>query len=811
MPDLLKRLTGEVLVVDGAMGTMLQRAGIPPEQCPEQLNVTNPELILQLHRDYVLAGADCVSSNTFGGTRAKLDEYGLGDDVVELNRAGMRLAKRSGATHVLADVGPCGLVMEPIGEARFDDVFALFAEQIAALAAENPDAIALETFTDIAEVRCALLAARSVAPELPVIASVTFGGDGRMPLSGTTPEAAAVILEACGAAIVGMNCGLGPEQMLPLVERMAAATALPLVVQPNAGLPRLVEGKTVFPGTPDEMGAHASRFVDSGAVLVGSCCGSSPSFTGAISDFAKGKPVVTRERPAGVALASPRGVVRLGAGRPLAIIGERINPTGKKALADSLRAGSVSVVREYATAQERAGADLLDVNVGAAGVDQVRMLAEAVRALSTLTGLPLVIDNVDPAAVEPALKLYPGRALLNSVNGSAEALSELLPLAARYGAAIVVLALDDAGIPADASGRLDIVARVRSAAHSAGLSDDDLVVDCLTMTAATDRAAVGVTLEAVIRVSRHAGLATVLGVSNVSHGLPGRSALNAAMLEMAAFAGLNAAIVNPDDAEIASAALAVDVLLGRDRNAEAWIAAAKALEGMRAARPTSAEVGTAVLEGAHPAPSSADARVRLAAAIETGDAYAAPGLVDEVIREGTLPDRVIAEVLTPAITELGDAFGRGEAFLPQLIVAAEAMKAASDRVKTYLPASAGHSEGRVVFATVKGDIHSIGKDICVSLLESRGFDVRDLGVDVAPETVAKAARESDVVCLSALMTTTLPQMERTAHAVTAEAGVPVLVGGAVVTADWAASIGAGYAADALGCVDAVRAAVGARR
>ncbi len=816
MPDLLKRLQTEVLVVDGAMGTMLQRAGIPPEQCPEQLNATNPELILQLHSDYVLAGADCVSTNTFGGTRRKLDEYGLGDEVVELNRAGVRVAKRSGATHVLADVGPSGLVMEPVGEARFDDVFALFAEQMAALAAEEPDAIILETFTDIAEARCALLAARSAAPGVPVVVSVTFGADGRMPLSGTTPEAAAVILGACGAAVVGMNCGLGPEQMLPLVERMAVATALPLVVQPNAGLPRLVAGETVFPGTAEEMGRYASRFVEAGAALVGSCCGSSPSFTASITDFAKEKPLLRREAPSGVAVASPRSVVRLGAGRPLAAIGERINPTGKKLLAESLRAGSVSVVREYATEQERAGADLLDVNVGAAGVDQPRMLAEAVRALSTLTDLPLVLDNTDPEALEPALKLYPGRALLNSVSGSAEAIERLLPLAARYGAAIVVLALDDEGIPATVSGRLHVIARVREAAREAGLGDADLVVDCLTMTAATDPAAVGVTLETLRRVSGEIGLATVLGVSNVSHGLPGRPALNAAFLEMAAFAGLSAAIVNPSDVEVARAALAADVLLGRDPNAEAWITATKALESLRAQQPqppASAEVGTALLERAAPPPPPppAGVRDRLAGAVETGDADSAPGLVDEVIRDGLPPERVIAEVLTPAITRLGDAFGRGEVFLPQLIVAADAMKAASGRVKTYLPASAEHSEGRVVFATVKGDIHSIGKDICVSLLESRGFTVHDLGVDVDARTVALAAREADVVCLSALMTTTLPQMERTVREVAGEAGVPVLVGGAVVTADWAEGVGAGYASDAPGCVDAVRAAVGAKR
>jgi 5-methyltetrahydrofolate--homocysteine methyltransferase len=799
------------------MGTMLQRAGIPPEQSHEQLNVTAPEIVLGIHRDYVLAGADCVSTNTFQGTRVKLDEYGLGAEVEELNRAAVRVAKRSGASHVLADVGSTGLVMEPLGTATFDEVFELFAEQIAALSAEGPDAIALETFTDIAEIRCALLAARSVTA-LPVIASVTFGPSGRTDLSGTPPEAAAVILEACGAAVIGMNCGLGPEQMLPLVERMASATALPIVVQPNAGLPKLVDGRTVFPGTPDQLGEYAARFVDAGAALVGSCCGSTPAFTGAIADFAKRKPLVKRTRPDGLAVAGPRAVVRVGHGRSLAVIGERINPTGKKALAESLREGSLSVVREYANEQAYAGADMLDVNVGAAGVDAVKMLPEAVKALSTLTDLPLVFDNTDPAALEPALKVYPGRGLVNSCNGSAEAMDTIIPLAKRYGAAVVVLALDDDGIPDTADGRLQVAQRVIKAAHRAGLTDQDLIVDFLTMTAATDPKAVGTTLEAVIRASRHMNLYTVLGVSNVSHGLPGRPALTAAFLAMASFAGLNAAIVNPSDLTVAETALAVSVLLGRDPNAESWIVAQQALAAARAqAGPdvTPADAGRAAVgEAPQGAPSpasgeSADPRDLLARAVETGDAHAAPALVDAVIREGLPPERVIAEVLSPAIGRLGDAFGRGEAFLPQLMVAADAMKMAVDRVKTYLPESAAHAEGRVVFATVKGDIHSIGKDICVSLLESQGFQVDDLGVDVPEERVVEAAADADVVCLSALMTTTLPEMERTARAVTGK-GKPVLVGGAVVTGDWAQSIGAGYAADAPGCVAAVRAARGVR-
>jgi 5-methyltetrahydrofolate--homocysteine methyltransferase len=810
MPDILSRLGRDVLVIDGAFGTMLQRAGIPPEQCPEQLNVTEPEIVAGIHRDYVLAGADAVTSNSFGGSRPKLDEYGLGDQVAGLNRAAVRVARESGAQHVLADVGPTGLVLEPLGTASFDHVFEAFAEQIAALAAEEPDAIIVETMTDIAESRCAVLAARSVC-DLPVFASVTFGLGGVTDISGTDPATAAVILAAAGASVVGMNCGLGPEQMLPHVEAMAAATSLPIIVQPNAGLPRFEDGRTVFPGTADEMGLLAARFVRAGASLVGSCCGSSPAFTGAIVDFAKELPVVEgRTGIPGVVIAGPRRTLRIGAGAPIATIGERINPTGKPELAESLRAGSMSVVRAYAAEQEQAGADALDVNVGAAGVDASAALRAAVLALSGGSDLPLVLDNTDPAALEPALRVYPGRALINSVNGSEDSLEAILPLAARYGAAVVALALDDEGIPADSAGRLAIVERIRARAQQAGLRDSDLLVDTLVMTAATDAGAPRTTVAAMAAV-RESGLAALLGVSNISHGLPSRPELNAAFISAAAAAGLDAAIVNPSDEIVTTAialaneARAADSSL--DAHGDVWAAwdsaYAAALE--RAAGGESDEAATR----AGDARSSAE---RLADAVARGDADGAPALVDELIGGGAAPDRVIGEVLTPAIQRLGDAFGRGEAFLPQLMVAAEAMKAAVARVKTYLPDDARPSEGRVVFATVKGDIHSIGKDICVSLLESQGFEVSDLGVDVPADRVFEAAADAEAVCLSALMTTTLPAMEAMVRGLAEERpGLPVLVGGAVVTASWAESIGAGYSDDAPGCVTAVREAVAAGR
>ncbi|MDI6843642.1 MAG: homocysteine S-methyltransferase family protein [Anaerosomatales bacterium] len=790
MPDIAARLGREVLVVDGAMGTMLQRAGIPPEQPGVQLNLIAPEVVVDIHRSYVLVGADCVTTNTFGGTRPKLAQHGLEDLLEQVNRAGVRLARESGAQHVLADVGPTGLVMEPLGSATFDEVYAHFFEQVRALAAESPDAILIETMTDIAEARCAVLAARD-ACDLPVFVTVTFGRGGVMDLSGTPPEAAAVILEAAGASAVGVNCGLGPAEMLPLVERMARATALPIIVQPNAGIPRVEGGVTVFPGTAEEMGAYAAKFVEAGASVVGSCCGSTPAFTGAIVDAVKELPVSRRPgRGRGVTLASPRRVLSIGGGRPMAVIGERINPTGKKALAQSLREGSMAIVRQFAAEQAAAGAHALDVNVGAAGVDARTALPAAVLALSGSCDLPLVLDTTDPAALEAALKLYPGRALINSVNGGEESMDAVLPLARRYGAAVLVLALDGDGIPGTSEGRVRVVERVREHALAAGLSDDDLLVDCLVLTAASDPGSARVTLDALREVKARWGLAAVLGVSNVSHGLPGRSTLNATFLAMAAGAGLDAAIVNPGDAEVMRAVAAADALLGRDERAEHWVALASERSGQD-----------------EPAASSEEER--LALAVERGDADGAPQLVEQLIARGWPAAQLIADVLTPAIQRLGDAYGRGDVFLPQLIAAADAMKAAVETAKRHLPPGAGALLGRVAFGTVKGDIHSIGKDICISMLESHGFAVDDLGVDVSAERFAQAALDADVVCASALMTTTLPAMQEAVRAVAAT-GTPVLVGGAVVTEEYARSIGVGYADDAPGCVEAVRKAVTSR-
>ena len=874
--DLRARLGREILVLEGAMGTPIQQAGFT-DVMPEQLNLIEPEFITQVHRNYVLAGADVAESNSFGASRPKLAEFGLADSLEIINRQAVKLARAAGPHYVLADIGPSGLVLEPLGQTSFDELFEIFAEQARALASADPDGFILETFTDIAEARCAVLACKEVTPKLPVVASVALGQAGRMELSGTDSATAAIILEAAGADMVGLNCSLGPAEMAPCVKQMLAATRLPVFASPNAGIPRLGErGETIYPAVPADYGRFAAELYEAGISMVGGCCGATAPYVGAIADEISGRPVkqVAGRGIAGLTLAGPRRITVIGGwtpeerasvgtgtarfaglgntpgtGRsaescndsgtgqpaefcndsvghadpgappvptasipPLRMIGERINPTGKRELRQSLQAGNFSVARDYAAAQAEAGADVLDVNVGAPGIDAAEVLPRLVLALSAGCDLPLSIDTTDPVALERALRLYPGKALINSVNGEPASMEAVLPLAKRYGAALVVLALDETGIPATAQGRLAVAGKVRHQAAELGIAPENLLVDSLVMAAAADATAPVTTLDAARGVREELGLATLLGVSNVSHGLPGRPALNAAFLTAAAAEGLCAGIVNPNDTVIREAVATInaahaageaseDPAIARDQLARLLERALNPHAGLDAED----DSGDKRTPGVLLSPEAA-----LARAITRGDSDGAPAFVDALMAQGDwTPERIIAEVLTPAIQELGDGFGRGDVFLPQLMVAADAMKAATNQAKTYLSAAQRDAaiRGHVVFATVKGDIHSIGKDICISLLESQGFVCNDLGVDVPTARVLEAAHGADVVCLSALMTTTMPAMEEAAHAVTEQCHLPVLVGGAVVTGGWARSIGAGYGANATACVKAVESAI----
>lgn len=797
--NLLKeRLGQEMLVLEGAMGTMLQKAGLLGDGAPELLNLIEPDSITRIHSMYRLAGADCVITNTFGANRAKLAHYNNADLVEDINRKAVAAARKAAAPFVLGNIGPTGLA-----KGDFDELHDIFAQQAGALAAAQADGFLLETFTDIAEIRCAILACRDVAPELPILASVSFGESGRMELSGSDPETVAVILESLGVAAIGLNCGLGPEQMEPLVRQMYAVTSLPVFVQPNAGMPSLAaDGSTVFPGTPEDFTAFARKMRDLGIAALGSCCGSDPEFTAAIADEIAGAqcPEPACAESFGLRIASAQRTLGIGVSasvqNPLRSIGERINPTGKPALKTELQEGKMTLVRSYAAEQMQAGADILDINVGVAGIDEPKALSAAVRAVAGSFPLPIAIDTTNPEALEAALKAYPGKALVNSVTGETRSLTAVLPLVARYGAAVVVLALDDEGIPETAQGRLEIVRRVQEEARRHGIPDRDLLVDSLVMAAAADKDAPKVTLEAVRLTHDELKLATLLGVSNVSHGLPNRALLNAAFLSAAASYGLDAAIVDPNNEVIAEA-----IAVANSNREQTAKGAKQNLAVFSQLLEEALKPQQLPTEAAQEDSVNLPAWDRLAHALILGDSDGAPSIVDELITEGLSPTEIIEDILTPAIQGLGTGFAQGTVFLPQLMVAADAMKVAVDQAKSYIPEQ---KEGEakqcsVVFATVKGDIHSIGKDICCSLLESQGVRVVNLGVDVPTETILEAVEKEGAaaVCLSALMTTTLPAMVESTKALQEQfSELPVLLGGAVVTKEWADQQGAYFEKDA---------------
>jgi 5-methyltetrahydrofolate--homocysteine methyltransferase len=783
-----------MFLLDGAMGTLLQKQGyLTPGHCPELSNIEHPEAIQAIHRSYIEAGSDFIQTNSFGANRIKLGEYDLSHRAREISLAAAANAKAAcagTAVKVLGDMGPTGKFIEPLGDIPFEDVYEAYAEQARALADGGADILLIQTIIDVQEMRAALLAAKTVAPAIPVMCEFTFNEDGRT-ITGTTPEAAAILLEALGADIIGANCSLGPSKLIPLIQRMAAVTSLPLVIQPNAGLPKLIDGETVFPLGPKEMAAYVQDMVDAGATYIGGCCGTSPTHLAAMRQ-ALDTATATAKRPApdkATYVTSRTAVVAIGSGKTPVIIGERINPTGRKALQKEIRNGNFVPVKTDAIRQAKAGAKLLDVNMGVPGIDQSIAMERAVREISMLVDTPLVIDSTDPVVLEKALRIYPGRALINSVNADPEQLTAILPIAKKYGAAVLCLPIGPGGIPKTAAERLNLVRSIYDTARKAGLRHEDLLADPLVLTAASDGSAPSETLRTLRAYKSELGIATIMGLSNVSFGLPGRPGLNAAFLSMALAAGLDAPIMNPLQTELMDAYRRSLLLLGHDEGARAYVNRFQDLPA--AAQPQDTPAGTPLEQ--------------IRQAVRDGAKDSIGGLIHNALDAHLDPLVITSDGLTAAMTAIGDDYGQGRCYLPQVMMAAETMQAAFVTLKEALPSGFAMAEkGPFVIATVKGDVHDLGKNIVTALLENNGYKVIDLGKDVSADTIVQAVQESKapLVGLSALMTTTMPQIDVTIAALKqAGSSAKVIVGGAVLTEEYAQQVGAdAYADDATEAV-----------
>lgn len=783
--DIREVLGKRRLFLDGGTGTSLQKMGLKAGERPETWNLLHPERIEALHRAYLDAGADVIYTNTFGANRLKYPEGGefaLEDIVksaVDIAKRAQIACGREGDSWVALDIGPSGKLLKPLGDLDFEDAVSLFAEVVRCGAAAGADLVVVETMGDSYELKAAVLAAKENS-ELPVIATAAFDERARL-LTGGTPEAVTALLEGLRVDALGLNCGLGPDEMLTIAERFAAAASIPVAAAPNAGLPRSVEGRTVFDLSPGDFAEGMARIAEAGAQLLGGCCGTTPEHIAALVNRCRELPFAEPVKRHRTWVSSFSTAVELGAGT--VIVGERINPTGKPRLKEALRTENMEYLLSEGAAQEDAGAQILDVNVGLPGVDEPAMLERAVCALQGVTGLPLQLDSSDPAALERAMRRYNGKPMINSVSAKAESMAAVFPLVQKYGGVVVGLALDEGGIPETPEGRVACAERIYETAAQYGIAPEDVVIDTLTLTVSSEPQAAQVTLEALRRIHARGGR-TILGVSNVSFGLPAREKVNSAFLTLALEAGLDCAIMNPLSAAMMSAWRAFAVLSARDARCEDYIAHES---------------------GAETKPQTQAAGMTLGTCIEKGLADAASAEAKRLVAGGTEPLDAINSELIPALDRVGRGFEAGEIYLPQLLMSAEAAGAAFEALKAGMKGDRGSEyPGKIVIATVKGDIHDIGKNIVRTLLENYGFDVTDLGKDVPPEAVLEAASKEGVrlVGLSALMTTTVAAMAETIKLLQSKLpGIKIMVGGAVLNEEYAKQIGADfYGKDAMASV-----------
>lgn len=785
--DIREELGRRIIFFDGGLGSLLQERGLKPGELPETWNLTRPEVLYDIHRAYLDAGADIILANTFGANGFKYD------NLEEIVTAAIVNAKKAVAdsgrkAYVALDMGPTGKLLKPMGTLEFEECVSVYADVVRYGAKAGADLILIETMSDTYELKAAVLAAKENS-NLPVVATVVFDEHHKM-LTGATPEVVVAMLEGLRVDAIGMNCGLGPKQMKPIFETMARYASIPLVITPNAGLPRSENGKTVYDVGPEEFAEDMEEIINMGAWMAGGCCGTTPAHIKALTERCFGitpKPLTDKDY---TIVTSYSTAVELG-GRPV-IIGERINPTGKSKFKQALRDNNMEYILEEGVKQADSGAHILDVNVGLPEIDEPAMMRRTVYELQSVLPLPLQIDTTDPVAMEQAMRIYNGKPMINSVNGKEEIMHQIFPLVQKYGGTVVGLALDEAGIPDTAEGRLAVAKKIYDTAAQYGIKPKDIVIDALTMTMSTDNNSANITLDTVREIKAHGGR-TVLGVSNISFGLPQREVINSGFFLMAMQAGLSAGIINPNARAMIQAYDTYCVLGGFDSQCMSYI------EKYAVAEPTPvAQTVTSVKQ----AGKAVSGNLSLTDCIVKGlkeQAYKATK--EELGTRDTM--EIINGELVPALDIVGKGFEKGTVFLPQLLMSAEAAKAGFEAIKEYVSSQGTNQEKKatIVIATVKGDIHDIGKNIVKVLLENYGYDVIDLGKDVPPETVVDKVIETHapLVGLSALMTTTVVSMEETIKKLHESAPwCKIMVGGAVLTQEYADMIGADfYGKDAM--------------
>lgn len=803
-------LKQKIIVLDGATGTNLQKAGMPTGVCPEKWILEHPDVLVNLQVDYINAGSNIILAPTFSGNRIKLEEYGLERELEVINQKLVALSKKAVEktgyrAYVAGDLTMTGRQLYPIGKLTLEELIDVYKEQIAALVKAGVDLLVVETMMSLAEARAALLAAKEIC-DLPVIVSMTYNEDGRT-LFGTNPETAVTVLQSLGADAIGINCSTGPNEMIPLVEKMKQYANVPILAKPNAGMPELIDGETLYAMTPEEFAEYGRRLVEAGAGMIGGCCGTTPEHIKTLAQTVRllDIPEVNEEKKR--LLASERQMLEIDLNGNFLVVGERINPTGKKKLQAELREGSLDLVVQMAEEQEENGASILDINVGMNGIDEDKMMQKVIYEVTNTVNLPLCIDSSHVDIIEHALRIYPGRALINSISLEKEKFEKLLPIAKKYGAMFILLPLSDAGLPKDIEEKKEIIRKIYDEALRLGFAKEDIIVDGLVTTVGANKKAALETLETIEFCKNEMKLPTICGLSNISFGLPERGFVNTAFLTMAIAKGLTMAIANPSQELLMNAAFASDLLLNKE-NAD--------IRYIENVKPISVSAGTPngnagnnsergkVTENGNPSDSDKNKQgehSKLYTNVLKGNKRTMVEDVKAFLAAGNEPQAVIEEHLIPAINEVGVLFDKKKYFLPQLISSAEAMELAISYVEPLLPKKEnGDKMPTIVMATVEGDIHDIGKNLVVLMLKNYGYRVIDLGKDVPKEEIIETAMKenADIIGLSALMTTTMMRMKDVVeYAKEKKATAKIIIGGAVITQSFADEIGAdGYSKDA---------------